>query len=188
MYTIVLQDNNYLNLIHVMKKKEEDAFHFIAYIPFKGRLYELDGLQEAPIDHGAIPKDTEWTDVARPIVQQRMQKYSEGEIHFSLMAVVSELRRKYEREMEQVLADPALTDDERNAKTSHLSMLIQEEERKRESYRTENLRRRHNWLPFIVELLKGYAIQGSLTPAIDKAIVAKEAEKKRDTDKKRKRM
>ena len=29
-------------------------------------------------------------------------RYSEGEIHFSLMAVVSELRRKYERELEQV--------------------------------------------------------------------------------------
>ena len=33
-----------------------------------------------------------------------MIRYSEGEIHFSLMAVVSELRRKYERELEQVLA------------------------------------------------------------------------------------
>ena len=30
--------------------------------------------------------------------------------------------------------DPALTDDERNAKTSHLTVLIQEEERKREAY------------------------------------------------------
>ncbi|CAF5110632.1 unnamed protein product, partial [Rotaria sp. Silwood1] len=62
------------------------------------------GLQEAPIDHGAIPNDTEWTDIARPIVRQRMDKYSEGEIHFSLMAVVSELRRKYEHELEQILA------------------------------------------------------------------------------------
>ncbi len=34
----------------------------------------------------------------------------------------------------ELYIDPALTDDERNAKTSHLSMLIHEEERKRESY------------------------------------------------------
>lgn len=30
-------------------------------------------------------------------------RYSADEIHFSLMAVVSELRRKYERELEKVL-------------------------------------------------------------------------------------
>ena len=36
--------------------KEEDAFHFVAYLPIKGRLYELDGLKNAPIDLGAIPE------------------------------------------------------------------------------------------------------------------------------------
>ena len=36
-------------------KEDDDVFHFVAYVPHNGRLYELDGLQPAPIDHGAFP-------------------------------------------------------------------------------------------------------------------------------------
>lgn len=29
-----------------------EAFHFVSYVPIKGRLFELDGLKVYPIDHG----------------------------------------------------------------------------------------------------------------------------------------
>ncbi|XP_018335101.1 ubiquitin carboxyl-terminal hydrolase isozyme L5, partial [Agrilus planipennis] len=62
-----------------LASKSEDVYHFIGYIPFEGRLYELDGLKSGPIDLGPIPVNAEWTDIVRPIIEKRIQKYSEGE-------------------------------------------------------------------------------------------------------------
>ena len=44
--------------------KDDDAFHFISYVPFNGQLYELDGLQKGPISFGACT-DENWLSMAR---------------------------------------------------------------------------------------------------------------------------
>ena len=54
-------------------KKEGEAFHFISYVPFKGKVYELDGLQEGPILIGDCTEDN-WINVAKEEINQRIQR------------------------------------------------------------------------------------------------------------------
>ena len=63
---------------------------YVAYVPIKGRLYELDGLREGPLDHGAIPSGQDWISTVKPIIEARISKYQAGEIHFNLMAVIQD--------------------------------------------------------------------------------------------------
>ena len=44
--------------------KEDDCFHFVSYLPFKGQLYELDGMQKGPISYGPVDEDN-WMQKAR---------------------------------------------------------------------------------------------------------------------------
>ena len=57
-----------------LAKKDDDVFHFVAYVPIKGRLYELDGLQEGPLDHGSCDQQ-DWLKSVRPVLEKRMNRY-----------------------------------------------------------------------------------------------------------------
>lgn len=70
-------------------KGKDDVFHFISYVPFKDKLYELDGLQPAPILLGSFDKENDWIEIAKNEINKRILKYSQNEIRFNLMAVVA---------------------------------------------------------------------------------------------------
>ena len=55
-------------------KKDEDTFHFVAYVPVGGRLYELDGLKEGPVDLGKCADQEDWLTVVKPILDSRIQR------------------------------------------------------------------------------------------------------------------
>jgi len=147
--------------------KEEDTYHFVGYVPIDGRLYELDGLREGPIDLGAIPQDTDWINVVRPIIEKRIQKYSEGEIHFNLMALVPDRKMLWQKEIENLQSQPISADVQ--SELQRLLTLCDDEDCKRKRQKTENVRRKHNYLPMIVQLLRMLAEKGQLQPLYEKA-------------------
>lgn len=98
-----------------------EAFHFIAYVPVGGALYELDGLKPGPIQLAVLeegvggaqlqlrpvgeglrsrraltrvctPSQGDWLDAVVPAIQERMARYAASEIKFNLMAIVGDRR------------------------------------------------------------------------------------------------
>lgn len=119
-------------------QKDEDVFHFIGYVPIDGRLYELDGLKEGPIDLGTIPPGQDWLSVVRPIIQKRIDKYSEGEIHFNLMALVSDRQMIYQRQIAQILKESTDSDmdtDTKQIEVARLRSLIEDDIAKKKRYK-----------------------------------------------------
>lgn len=119
-------------------QKEEDVFHFIGYVPIDGRLYELDGLKEGPIDLGTIAPGQDWLNVVRPIIQKRIDKYSEGEIHFNLMALVSDRQMIYQRQIAQILKESSDSDmdtDTKQIEVARLRSLIEDDIAKKKRYK-----------------------------------------------------
>lgn len=144
----------------------EDVFHFVAYLPFGGKVYELDGLQDGPIVIGdASSDDTAWYSVARTAIQQRMN--ASPEIKFNLMALVGD-RRKL---LEQQATEGADVSSELAAQVA-----------KRAQWKAENERRRHNYVPLCVQLIKELARKGTLPELISDAgerVRAKQAKSKK---------
>ncbi|XP_073961115.1 LOW QUALITY PROTEIN: ubiquitin carboxyl-terminal hydrolase isozyme L5-like [Choristoneura fumiferana] len=155
-----------------MGSKDDDAYHFVGYMPIDGRLYELDGLREGPIDHGPIAPEQDWLDVVRPIIMKRINIYTEGEIHFNLMALVSDRKMIYERQLEELLNESqvmGMQTEELENEIPRLRMLIEYEDVKMTKYQQEMARRKHNYIPFIVVLLKILAEEKKLMPLYEKA-------------------
>ncbi|PTB62444.1 cysteine proteinase [Trichoderma citrinoviride] len=72
------------------KKRVDDdyGFHFIAYVPVDGYVWELDGLRSKPHRIGRIGSDeTCWTNIARPQIEGRILQYEESQISFNLLAL-----------------------------------------------------------------------------------------------------
>ena len=157
--------------------EDDDVFHFIAYVPHEedGCVYELDGLQSGPLCVGSYKKDDgnettttamDWISVARDAIQKRLSNYSPTEIKFNLMAMVQD-KRTYLTERLNELA--AIGIEESDPTMLNVRSQLHHEDEKRAQWTIENERRRYNYLPFSVELLRCLAGSGKFDTLIMKA-------------------
>jgi len=95
---------------------QEEAYHFIGYVPFRGKVWELDGLKSGPVEVGELPtspspsgSDTaahrNWMDVVRPVLRMKMRQHGGGDdetgsIRFNLLAIVEDKFRTLSDKLE----------------------------------------------------------------------------------------
>lgn len=152
-----------------MATEDDDVYHFIAYTSINDTLYELDGLQPAPIRHGdagACPREI-FSESVVPVLQRRIERYPQTEIRFNLLAMCADLRIQAKQ----------IGDQE----------VLAREEQKRREWRWENALRRHNFVGFIGEVMKGVTRAKIQDGAYDRWIEeAKERTKDRIEERKKK--
>uniref|UniRef100_A0A7R9UD96 Ubiquitin carboxyl-terminal hydrolase n=1 Tax=Pinguiococcus pyrenoidosus TaxID=172671 RepID=A0A7R9UD96_9STRA len=145
---------------------DDDVFHFIAYIPFRGKVYELDGLKPGPIKLGEydVQNAHEWVRVAAPAVEQRIARYANTEVRFNLLAMVRnsvEQLQELIREVETAAGDESVLEP--------LRRNLADAQARHAQWKEENTRRRHDYVPLCVEVLKVLAEKGHLLKMLETA-------------------
>ena len=182
------------------KDDGEDVYHFIAYVPCQGKVYELDGLKQGPILLGEVADAADgWWGVAKPVIEARMNRYSQSETHFALLSIGEKRLTVLESELASItnrlaaiemaastghgratkLADGfEVAGDDSSLLSQRENTLLEleslrgelaDENQKLKKQAEENVRRKHNYVPLAIALMRHLAAKGKLHAMVDSA-------------------
>ncbi|CAG8440507.1 3455_t:CDS:2 [Ambispora gerdemannii] len=160
----------------VAATEKDDLFHFISYVPINGALFELDGLSTGPVNLGPCTENN-WLDKVRPVIQERMARYTSAEIRFNLMALIKNREVVYGERISAL--DVRIQEANVNNNEQEIRRLVNEKElwlqkielekEKFRRYERENSLRKHNFIPLIYNLIRILAERGELQPQLEHA-------------------
>lgn len=118
----------------------------------------------------AVRTQEEWLDKIGGVIGERIAAYSAQEIRFNLMALVADRTAEREARIGELEARLAQGDDAALAAERHeLQQAVDRSRAQREQWRVENLRRKHNYIPFIFNALQVLAERNELKPLLKEA-------------------
>lgn len=97
-----------------------------------------------------------WYEVLIDHLQGRIARFAGNSIKFNLMAMTANRLEAQKRELAEVeakIASASESDEALEQQKASLSAAIADEQAAREKWKTENKRRRHNYVPFAMKLL-----------------------------------
>lgn len=119
-----------------------------------------------------VPMQSEWLDRAAEVINARIALYAAKEIRFNLMALVKDQRLVLKDRLEALNVQlEGAQDDELKAAClrdrSDVQDALQARQHDRERWHAENLRRKHNYIPLIFNVLQVLAERDELLPALE---------------------
>jgi len=151
-------------------EKGGEAFHFISYIVHSGQVYELDGLKPEPLPLGLVSDGKGWIDIVASALSERVGKYDlQAEVRFTLLAICGDSLLAARSKMTELETMMDENDETVVIQIESLRETIEEETKRRARWRTDNIRRRHNYLPLLANTLQYLAENDELGPLIDRA-------------------
>ncbi|KAI3339337.1 ubiquitin carboxyl-terminal hydrolase [Ustulina deusta] len=89
---------------------EPGTYHYIAFVPVDGQVWELDGLESRPLCLGPYASD-DWLEVASAAIQNRMRRQNDEFLAFNLLAICQSPLLTLSRNLATSLATAKALDD-----------------------------------------------------------------------------
>ena len=117
-----------------------------------------------------------------PVIMKRIEQYSQNEIRFNLLALIKNKMDVYKQKLSDLEAKKAALGGDMDvdgesapgaaaldAELARVREAMAAEEDLRKMWRDENIRRKHNYIPFLFNFLKILAEKKQLKSLIEKA-------------------
>lgn len=199
--SVALHNSNFIRTVNnsFPKGPVKENYFFTCFLPVKGKVLEIDSLGNGPIYLGS---EEDWIERARHSIFERISAFKEHDVKYTLLAItnnqveaskkairftdtqIATIQKKMGGKVAEFDAEylESLPEDYQALNSelqsieelkAHHESLIKSGSSPNVNWKKEEIRRKHNYIPFILALLKKLEKDQKLSPLLDQALKKK---------------